>query len=194
MTLRTRPYVVTFEGLPGSGKTTLKNTLFPDRNDIDRIDQILPGDPQDDTSLTLDDIKRSDYLKTDRILRSASAVVLLDRYYHSTQAYQYAYDKLTGAQTFEALKEEYSIARSRGKLIEPDVTFYIDTPLQESYGRKNRLPGKELWLDPDFLKHTHKYYANFVDFHLIDGSKSFQEVASEIGGYISKNALPFSVN
>jgi thymidylate kinase len=188
MTLKNRPFIVAFEGLPGSGKTTLKNTLFAGRKDIERIDQILPGDPQDDTALTLDDIQRSDYLKTQKIMRSTSSIVLLDRYYHSTLAYQYTYDKRMEASTFENLEKEYSNALRRSELIQPSVSFYIDTPIEESYKRKKRQPGNELWVDPHFLKYTHKYYKDRTEFHTINGAKSFEDVVLEIETYILANA------
>lgn len=189
MTSRSKPLVIALEGLPGSGKTTLKNTLFIEQEGVERIDQILPDDPQDDTLMTLDDIIKSDYLKTQKILETQSTFVLLDRYYQSTLAYQYAYDKLTNAQTYPQLKHTYDMALKTGNLVEPDKTFYINTPLEKSFERKGRSPGDAFWEDPRFLKCIHEYYISHSHFFVIDGSVSISKVKNQIA-HTLKEYLP----
>jgi thymidylate kinase len=187
--LKGKPYVIALEGLPGAGKTSLKNALFEGHILVERIDQILPSDPQDDTILSLGDIVRSDYLKTRQIIASHSEIIILDRYYHSTLAYQYAYDKLRGTQTFMPLKEEYRRALDEGCLVRPDVTFYINVPLEDSYKRKGRQRGDDLWVDPHFLEYTHEYYSDSSEFNFLDGRQGLERIRLSIETYVSDRLL-----
>lgn len=181
-----KSYVVALEGIPGSGKTTLRKTIGVDGFSIDRVEQILPGDPDTDTNLGLDQIIESDRLKTSRAMAGRYDIVLLDRYYLSTLAYQFSYDIVSGSSTHKELAEKYKQYLDSGKLMVPDVTFYIDTPLKESYLRKSRLSGDEMWVNDRFLELNRTYYSNQEGLHTIDGRRSLAEIQLEIESVIKK--------
>ena len=60
-------FVIVLEGNPGAGKTTLKNGLMFDEMTVERVDQIIPGNPDSDKKLVLADIIASDLLKSSKI-------------------------------------------------------------------------------------------------------------------------------
>jgi len=66
------------------------------------------------------------------------------------------------------------------KLIIPDITFYIDTPVGESYLRKNRTPGDGIWADKRFLELNQVYYRNQESLYIVDGSKDLSEIHCEV--------------
>lgn len=187
--IMTRPYVVALEGIPGSGKTTLRSIIEVDDLSIDRVEQILPGDPEDDYDLGLDKIIQSDLLKTKRTASGEHRIVVLDRYYLSTLAYQFSYDSMNKTNTYGNLKKLYDDYLENGELVTPDVTFYIDTPVEESYARKNRVPGGSIWEDKIFLGLNQVYYRNQEGFYIIDGSKGLGEIQHIIEDVIRKGVV-----
>lgn len=171
------PFVVALEGIPGSGKTTLRRTLFGVSNyNIDRVEQILPDDPDSDDDLTVEDIIQSDFLKTIRAKDKEYDIVILDRYYISTLVYQESFDQIYGKNTFNSLSLRYQQALQEGILIKPDLTIYIDTPLTLSFARKKRESSDELWVNERFLTLNRELYKNYHDFHCIDGSKDIDDI------------------
>lgn len=175
-----KPYVVALEGIPGSGKTTLRKCLNVSQYTIDRVEQILPGDPDSDKDISLDKIIESDLLKTGRANSQNFDIVILDRYYLSTLAYQYAYDVIKKNDTYGPLASIYSEYLKSGKLIRPNITFHIDTPLKESFIRKNRLSGDEMWVTNEFLELNRKYYKEQSDSYAIDGTRPLGDIKLEI--------------
>ena len=173
-------FVIVFEGLPGSGKTTLKNDLMFGQLIVDRVEQILPDNPDNDEELTLDDIFRSDTLKTERIINRKGDIVLLDRYYLSTLAYQYAHDKVFGSNNYNISREWYDSALQSGLIVQPDLTVYIDTPLEASYKRKNRMPNTSEWTNQAFLLAMKEFYDTQNETVVVDGSLTYNEVKNTI--------------
>lgn len=172
-----KPFVVALEGIPGSGKTSLRRTLFDASNYcVDRVEQILPDDPDSDDDLTVEDIIQSDFLKTRRAKDQKYDIVILDRYYISTLVYQESFDQVHGKKTFNELSLRYKKALHDGDLIVPDLTIYIDTPLDFSFARKNRESSDELWVNKKFLTLNRELYKNYDDFHYIDGTREFDDI------------------
>lgn len=68
----------------------------------------------------------------------------------------------------------------------PDITFYVDTPLRESYLRKNRLSGDEMWVNDRFLELNRMYYSNQEGLYTIDGRRSLTGIQLEIESVIKK--------
>lgn len=186
MSAMAKSYVVALEGIPGSGKTTLRKTISVDGFSIDRVVQILPGDPDTDTDLGLNQIIESDKLKTLRAMARRYDIVILDRYYLSTLAYQFSYDIVSNSNTYKRLAEKYEQYLADGKLMAPDITFYIDTLLRESYLRKNRLSGDEMWVNDRFLELNRMYYSNQEGLYTIDGRRSLTGIQLEIERVIKK--------
>lgn len=184
-----RSYVVALEGIPGSGKTTLREEVCVSGFSIDRVEQILPGDPDTDVDLGVDQIVESDRLKTARVAAGIFDIVVLDRYYLSTLAYQYAYDIVSGQDTYSKLAVEYEQYLRTGELIVPDITFYIDTPLKESYQRKSRVSGNAMWVNGRFLELNRKYYKDQKGLYFIDGKRNFADIKSEIEDVIKEGVF-----
>ncbi|HEX7483688.1 MAG TPA: hypothetical protein VF281_00900 [Candidatus Saccharimonadales bacterium] len=171
------PFVVALEGIPGSGKTSLRRTLFSTFNySVDRVEQILPDDPDSDDDLTMEDIIQSDFLKTRRAKDDSYDIVILDRYYISTLVYQESFDQVYSKKTFNELSLRYKKALHEGDLIVPDLTIYIDTPLNLSFARKNRKSSDELWVNEKFLTLNRELYRKYNDFHYIDGTRKLDDI------------------
>lgn len=112
--------VVVLEGNPGTGKTTIKDNLKFDGVIIERIDQILPDNPDSDDQLVSADIVASDLLKSSKITKTKGKIIIMDRYIHSTLAYRYAYDRLYDTSTYSKLDHTYHreiVARIWQKII-----------------------------------------------------------------------------
>jgi thymidylate kinase len=115
-----KPLVIALEGIPGSGKTTLKNTINLNDLRVERVEQILPDDPQSDDGLGLKEVMISDFLKTNRVINNKADVVILDRYYLSTLAYQASFDKIYGLEHLAIF-----ILNKFGKATERKVVYLI---------------------------------------------------------------------
>ena len=182
-----RPFILALEGIPGSGKTTLRQVLFDDCCTVERVEQILPGDPDSDTDMTVDDVIKSDFMKTERAVDSLCDIVVFDRYYLSTLVYQESYDKINGTNTLEPLAELYAAALDDGRLIIPDITVYIDTPLRDSFARKQRQSGDELWINEHFLRLNREIYNSKPGLYVIDGTNSFDSIKLEIEQLVERS-------
>ncbi len=142
---------ITFEGIEGCGKTTQANYLY--KYLLNKgIDIILTREPGGTelgvnirklilnstsvypiTELFLFLADRNQHVN--EIIRPAlesGAVVICDRYYHSTYAYQ-ASGRNAGIDTVKKLNDI-----SIEGLI-PDITFLIDIPVEIGFKRKNNL-------------------------------------------------------
>lgn len=175
-----KPFVVALEGIPGSGKTTLRKALFTDKHTVERVEQILPDDQDSDIDITVEGIIASDFLKTERAINSVCDIVVFDRYYLSTLVYQESYDKIHNTHTVKPLTELYEVALADGRLLEPDITVYIDTPLRESFSRKQRQSGDELWVNEQFLQLNREIYSTQVGLYIIDGRNGLNDIKLEI--------------
>ncbi len=175
-----KPFVIALEGIPGSGKTTLRKTLFTDKYAVERVEQILPDDPDSDVGITVKGIIKSDFLKTERAIYSSCDIVLFDRYYLSTLVYQESYDTMYNTNTLKPLAKLYEVALGDGRLLEPNITVYIDTPLRESFYRKQRQSGDELWVNEQFLQLNREIYSTHAGLYIIDGRNGLDDIKLEI--------------
>lgn len=161
--------IIVFEGLDGSGKGTQIKMLqgklkcpiqnYPDRTGIYGylFDKILKKKINVELSgyellpmFLMDMIK--DKTKLEKYKGSERNHIILDRYAHSTLAYQSAqgiiYEK------GKAMIEEFD-------LIEPDILFYLDV---EPSVCISRIEGeKELFEKEEFLKKVRKNYKKIYD-------------------------------
>lgn len=186
--LTKRLYVL--EGLPGAGKTSTVELLSSADDSLEAIPQILPEEPTFDQDMSQDFFMRSDQLKTQRFVGSGSSVCLSDRYYASTLAFSWAYDKMHGTKTHSKALKWYKLARKQGKLVSPYAVFYINVPVDVSLVRKGRVASKrteDLWLNTDFLKYFGKYYDYFyrkvepqTRLIKISGLKALEDIQAEI--------------
>lgn len=184
--------LMVLEGLPGAGKTTIKE-YFDKEFSFEVVDQILPNNPDEDKNLTLSDILNSDEEKTMIFKNTSKKNVLMDRYYASTLAYSWAYDKVFHTNTYSQVERWYGQGLSSGKLIKPFIVFLIEIPLDYSFLRKNRIEdnsSQNPWVRKDFLKYFAKYYAYFYSeietktlLVKIDGTKPLKEIVKIIKTY-----------
>lgn len=106
--------------------------------------------------------------------------LLSDRYWASTEAYQYGGRGL-GKQIIESLNREIC------KPFEPDLWILLDVPLKESQSRLNRLKKKDRFEEEAlaFHKKVKAYYLKLAKAHprkwlILSGTKSQKELVGEI--------------
>ena len=187
--------VIALEGIPGAGKTTIMERLRNDYGAIDGIDQILPRDLPDET-ITLPKILESDQLKTLSINKSLAPIIVLDRYYQSTLAYHWAYDRVFGEREFSMVQDWKEKALETKTLTVPDYTFFIDVDPVLSTQRKNRELvnyGTKAWIRNDFLISMRQYYVNLTNDTtenciLIDGRATIEDMIATILNVINFNS------
>jgi len=186
--------IYTLEGLLGSGKTTALNSLRINKK-LELVDQILPYEPVDTQPVEF--YLNSDEEKTKRVLASKHKVGLLDRYYVSTLAFYWASDKINNTQRYSRVYDWYCDSIESGKIIKPFCVFYVETPIEISYLRKNRKPdfnSDNPWLNPNFLnyfeEYCHHFYATVepqTRMYKLDGKKTKAQILGEIKAVIKKN-------
>ena len=189
-----KPLIIALEVIPGAGKTTIMQSLRSKYDEIHGVDQILPHDLPDE-DITLATVLKSDQLKTKAIMQSSTKIVVLDRYYQSTAAYHWAYDKIYSEQTFPAIETWKNKCLQNGDLIVPDYTFFIDIKPRLSTNRKNRILvtyGSNTWARKDFLASMREYYLDLVhnpaeNCTLVDGCATIEQIVAVILSTIKFN-------
>ena len=183
------------EGLPGGGKTTLLERLSTRKN-IHTIQQILPNEPLKDQDVDMHFYFNSEQLKAREIETSPRETCLLDRYYVSTLAFYWAYDKINDTNAYDEVYKWYENALATRLLWQPFAVFYIEVDLQQSITRKGRLgmdAATNIWSNKLFLKHFDQYYRYFyteieprTNVYHISGSLSLDEIEARILGVMNE--------
>jgi len=153
----------TLEGLPGAGKTTLLKRLSKYHN-TNTVNQILPCEPIDDQSMDFSFYLNSEELKTKESTHSDKGVCIFDRYYVSTLAFYWAYDKIKNTNEYDRVYSWYKDAVVNRNIWQPFTVFYIDITPSTSLKRKNRISSEangNLWENSAFLEYFREYYAYF---------------------------------
>lgn len=182
-----RPLFIVFEGIDGSGKTTLADMLFDHyraggvpavrlREPTDgewgrRIREMLKGEeaPRAEEQLRLFLLDREDDVKRNiRPMMAEKRLILMDRYYFSNAAYQGA----AGLPPDTIISEN----RKRG-FPEPDRVYLVDIDPEEALrriGSRNGGMGKELFEKKFFLERVREIYLSLAGetFRVLDGSLS----------------------
>ena len=143
------------EGLPGAGKTTLLER-FKKYKTIQTIQQILPSEPVNDQAMDASFYINSEQLKANEIANSPREFCLLDRYYVSTLAFYWAYDKINKTNTYDNVFNWYKHAVSSHTIWPPFAVFYIIVSPNLSIKRKDRVrigTTENLWENQIFLKY-----------------------------------------
>lgn len=149
------------EGLPGAGKTSLVQLLTRGKKYIGRLPQIMPNEPFYDQAMSQNFYFRSEELKTKTVVRSVKKDFVLDRYYPSTLAFYWAYDRVNKTTTYQRALRWYYLALAEKKIIKPWIVFNIDIPICVSIQRKGRVPvanSSNMWLNVKFLSRFRQYY------------------------------------
>lgn len=190
-----KSFIVVLEGNPGSGKSSLKNDIQLQGMSIERIDQILPNNPDSDSQLVSADIIASDLLKSAQSMKSSKDIVIMDRYLESTLAYQYAHDLKFSTDTLPVLSRAYSLFTDLQYVVRPNLTIYIDVPAHLSVSRKDRHDIETLWTDHQFLNDMRSYYTSSSKLdYVVDGTLSYNEVYSQICDIILKGMKQYGDN
>jgi dTMP kinase len=184
--------LVVLEGIDGSGKSTqarllvrrlaalkLRPVLFrePSRGKWGKLirekaRQAGSLSPEEELDLFVRDRREN----VDRNLRPALAagrVVVLDRYYFSTVAYQGARGLDPGR--IRRLNERFALP--------PDIVFFIDVPVERGLARIGGREGRdELFEREDYLARVREIFNGFRGrrFVHIDGTRDVRDISDEI--------------
>lgn len=102
---------------------------------------------------------------------SCGRIVVCERYYHSTVAYQSA----------QGVESEWLFYINRFAL-KPDLVLFIDVKADVALDRKG---GKDIFEDKDFLGKVYKKYQRFATMKKIDGCRRYDEVFEDIKAAVS---------
>ncbi len=182
---------VTFEGIDGSGKSTLSKRVFEEL-ERDGYDVVLTFEPTDQPigdiirfgiekewdPITIAFLFIGDRIEHVKIIKKwlkNGKIVICDRYADSTYAYQ-------GAQLEESMKDSMKWLKNISKnfIIEPDRTFLIDIDPRKSLRRISDRKKLINFEREDFLKKVRENYlklSNEKRFLILDGKKSIDELA-----------------
>jgi len=192
---RGRFYV--FEGIDGSGKTTVSRMLFERIPHDSRAGVILTAEPttnwlgdqvrrcfkEDVSTVTETLLFMADRAAhTERIRRwlSDGIIVLCDRYNASTLAYQGSIlRKEVGEEALEWLKQV-----SQFLIIQPDITFLFSIDPESALKRLDGRDEKTKFERLSFLTQVDQVYCELVEedpgIMVIDASKPLKEVMEEV--------------
>lgn len=191
--------LITFEGIDGSGKSTqislLKENIIesgkrvevlrePGGTDISELIRGMLLNPEIEidpvTELLLFSSARSQLIAEKvKPLLQEGIVVILDRFYDSTTAYQgYGRKSLP-------LDQVHQINRVASHGIAPDITFYLRLSLEESFKRtahmqKDRMEQSGIEFYENVIKGFDELAEQENRFVSIDASKSVEVVHSDI--------------
>lgn len=198
--------LVTFEGIDKCGKSTQVQLLksFLDLHEIQNVVSREPGgtsvgkkirsvllennEPLSSMSelfLFLADRNQHVHEVIQPALESGK-IVVLDRYYHSTFAYQSAGRKLPIDRIKMLNKEAIEGVR-------PDVTFFIDVPVDVSFKRKHKEQNFDRMEmeNKQFFNRVRQAFFSFVmeekNFVVLDGTKTPLDIHTDIVSYLINN-------
>jgi dTMP kinase len=184
--------LIVFEGIDGSGKSTQAEILLK-RFQEQGVDVVYfrepskgkwgrkikkkalhPGSltPEEELDLFLKD-RRENVEKNLKPALKKKRVVILDRYYYSTIAYQGA----------KGIDEELIARMNEEFVVEPDLVFILDIDPQKGLERiENRKKKYRLFEREDYLVRVREIFRSFKGekFVHIDALKSKQEISKEI--------------
>lgn len=201
---------ISFEGVDGSGKTTIINMLKENIKNIknytenqivftrepggtsvgEKIRNILANDEMDDkTEALLFAASRAEHVSKKIIpALNENKIVICDRFIHSSLAFQGLYKNL-------GLEKVLSINEFGLNKCYPDVVFYIDVPIEVSHKRLSNRIDKIDRLDLitiDQIKKINESYKKAlntlknVKIIKIDGTKTPREITIKILDEINK--------
>lgn len=197
-------FFIVFEGIEGSGKTT-QSILLSEKlrnRDYDVIHTKEPGGTEfgekirnillhedevsDITEFLLFLADRKEHIE--RLIKPSlekKRIVISDRYFYSTLAYQ------IGGRKLDENMVNYLNNIIVGNLI-PDIVFYIDIDVEESIKRKkhsrlDRIERKEMFFHINIRNEYLRIAEKNENFIIVDGKKPIQDVHHIICDYLREN-------
>ncbi|MFA6951723.1 MAG: dTMP kinase [Candidatus Methanomethylophilaceae archaeon] len=188
---------IVFEGIDGSGKTSMCEMVRAELTKAGR-DVIVTQEPTHDEIGTFirdgvvkDISQKAEALlfvadravHTERIAQKVAEgyIVICDRYFASTVAYQSA--PLNG----EALDKEWLLEINRPIVRTPDVTFLLDLDVDRSMRRVNDRGEKSKFENIEYQRSVRTNYiklAKEFDFVIIDGDRPQEDVLKDVMEFI----------
>jgi dTMP kinase len=185
-------FLIVFEGIDGAGKSTqaevLKRTLWEKGYDVVYFREPSEGkwgreikrkaaypdsiSPEEELELFLKDRKENVEKNLKPALKEKK-IVILDRYYFSTIAYQGA----------KGIDQERIRKMNEGFVVEPDLVFFLDVDPQEGLDRiKNRKKKDKLFERAEYLVRVREIFNSFKGekFIHMDASKPKKEISAQI--------------
>jgi len=187
---------IVIEGIDGSGKSTVVESLKASLADRDILFTEEP------TKSWLGDAVRRSHIEgvnplteaflfmADRVAHteeikewlSEDKMVICDRYYHSTVAYQGA--ALHGSMSTDSF--EWLLDINRRIALEPDVVFLLDVDPSTAIARVSSRGGKSKFEQEDFLRKVADNYSRLArdsdNILVIDASRTIDDIVSDILG------------
>lgn len=184
---------IVFEGIDGAGKSTLiegVSKVLSSRG-IDTVSTAEPTEGPIGSMIRSGTIRKVSQnaeallFTADRACHTqeikewmdSGKTVLCDRYYASTVAYQSA--NLDGTRA----EKEWLKEINRPVIIEPDITFLLDIDPEISMERVNGRGETSKFETAEYLKKVRSNYLEIAgedDFHIIDASRTEEEVLDEV--------------
>ncbi|MGC9286566.1 MAG: dTMP kinase [Hydrogenobaculum sp.] len=191
-----KPYIIVFEGIDGSGKSTQINIVYellkdknvkllrePGSTEIgEKIRDILKSqklDPKTQTFL----IEASRANMIENHLKGFKGIVLLDRYIYSTIAYQ-GYGFGIDINFLKTLNDFVC------DIYTPDIVFLLDIDPKTALKRLKR--EKDVFENLDFLERVRDGYlelAKEYSFYTIDASKNVEAITDEITAVLKQHGI-----
>lgn len=142
--------IVVFEGLPGTGKTTAAFTLAAKLKVVCVPEIVIPLLQSDERFDIEEEEREKLYLRNDeekcRLAKKADdGLVIMDRNYLSTLAYNYSRLAVEKNPFYNKVLAWYRGTLGK-KLCRPDFYIFLEGDLTHSFDRKNRMAdGNQVW-------------------------------------------------
>jgi len=188
------PRFIVFEGIDGSGKSTVAHACLPLLGEVGAVlteeptkswlgDAVRKAHQMRENPVTEAFLFMADRASHNEKIRkwlSEGLSVVCDRYYHSTVAYQSAaIADMDDSDSFEWLLEI-----NRRISIEPDLVFLLDIDPETAIDRVNRRGEQSKFEKLAFLEKVADNYRRLArsskNIQVIDASDALNEVVSEI--------------
>jgi len=185
--------IFVFEGLPGSGKTTISKILEKEEGFF-RVGEMLDDEgkelcPSDVGGFSQTFFLKSDKIKLDCAMNYKNNNIIIDRSPLSTIAYNLCLNK-----KFEETKLMENLKLLLKKYSDNSMYFYIKISPKLSIQRKKKKPNaKDLWSLNKHLVKTEKIYDKYLidkkNVLIINGKEKISEVYNRIKSEILKQNI-----
>ena len=186
---------IVFEGIDGSGKSSCmasvaealkrKKVIVTSEPTRSKIGMLIRSSPESlpETEALLFTADRAEHTAEIKKWIAENKIVLCDRYFASTVAYQSS--KLNG----RSADTQWLLRMNEKVIIQPDLTFLFDIDPEKGLERVESRGEKSKFERLEFLSEVRKNYlklAKKFDFVIIDASRTREKVFDAVMEHISK--------